>query len=157
MYRDYGDRKNRKHARMKYVVEECGIDWFRGEVERRSGFSLESPHPIRFEEAHDHLGWHRQANGDWYLGVYVENRRIVDRPSTLLRTALRTALLRFAPGVCITGQQNLLLTDIAESARSEVGALFAAHGVEVDPEDGTAPPCDGLPCTANVRPRRCRS
>ncbi len=134
VYRDYGDRRNRKHARMKYVVEECGIDWFRHEVEQRLGVSLEAPHPVRFEEAHDHLGWHRQADDDWYLGVYVENGRVVDRPASLLRSALRSAILRFSPGVRITGQQNLLLTNIADSARAGVDALFATHGVETDPE-----------------------
>jgi sulfite reductase (ferredoxin) len=132
--RDYGDRKNRRHARMKYVIEEAGIAWFRGELESRLGRTLELPHAIKFDGVHDHLGWHAQGDGAWYLGLYVENGRVVDLVSCLLRTALRTALLRFSPGLRITGQQNLLLTDIPDSSRAELEALFSAHGVVTDPE-----------------------
>jgi sulfite reductase beta subunit-like hemoprotein len=132
--RDYGDRKNRKHARMKYVIEECGINWFRSELERRLGRPVERPHAVKFESVEDHLGWHEQRDGTWYLGLWVENGRVVDRVSSLLRTALRTALLRFQPGVRITGQQNILLTGIPHELRADVDALFAAHGVQTDPD-----------------------
>jgi sulfite reductase (ferredoxin) len=132
--RDHGDRKNRKHARMKYLVEERGIDWFRGELERRLGRAVEPPRPVRFDRVDDHLGWGHQAGGGLFLGLYVENGRVADRPASLLRTALRAALLRFSPGVRITGQQNLLLTDLPASSRAELDALFAAHGVQTDPD-----------------------
>ena len=59
--RDYGDRKNRKHARMKYVVEERGIAWFRAEVEHRLGYTLSDPSEIVFQDVDHHLGWHQQA------------------------------------------------------------------------------------------------
>jgi sulfite reductase (ferredoxin) len=134
IFRDYGDRNNRKHARMKYVIEECGIEWFRAELERRMGRPVEAPRAVRFERVEDHLGWHRQSDGAWYLGIYVENGRVVDRPASLLRTALRTAMQRFSPGVRLTGQQNVLLTNLPESARAGVDALFADHGVVTDPE-----------------------
>src|SRR5256714_10720668 len=74
--RDYGDRQNRKHARMKYLVEERGIDWFRNEAERRLGYTLAAPHTIEWEDVEDHLGWHKQADGKWFLGLFVENGRI---------------------------------------------------------------------------------
>jgi sulfite reductase (ferredoxin) len=132
--RDYGDRKNRKHARMKYVIEELGIDWFRTELEDRFGRSVEDPHAAIFDGVEDHLGWHEQRDGTLYVGIYVENGRVVDRPSALHRSALRAVLQRFSPGVRITGQQNILLTDLPRSARQEVEATFKAHGVETDPE-----------------------
>ncbi|HTA38259.1 MAG TPA: NADPH-dependent assimilatory sulfite reductase hemoprotein subunit, partial [Candidatus Acidoferrales bacterium] len=74
--RDYGDRKNRKHARMKYLIEEYGIDWFRSELEHRLGRDVEDPHAATFDGVDDHLGWHDQAGGHLYLGIYVENGRV---------------------------------------------------------------------------------
>src|SRR2546421_6051114 len=76
--RDYGDRKNRKHARMKYVVEERGIAWFRAEVERRLGYTLSDPSEVVFQDVDDHLGWHQQADGRWFLGLNIVNGRIKD-------------------------------------------------------------------------------
>ena len=131
--RDYGDRKNRRHARMKYVVEERGIAWFRSELERRLGRSVADPRPVAFDDAHDHLGWHRQRDGAYYLGLYVENGRVADRTSALFRSGLRAALQRFAPGVRITGQQNVLLTGIAEADRAPLEALLREYGIETDP------------------------
>src|SRR6185312_10909056 len=65
--RDFGDRANRKHARMKYLVDERGIAWFRAELERRLGRFVCAPRPVVWENVDDHLGWHRQADGRWFL------------------------------------------------------------------------------------------
>src|SRR5262249_46603427 len=112
--RDYGDRQNRKHARMKYVVEERGIDWFRSELERRLGRRVVDAEPIRWRNAGDHLGWHRQTDGHWFLGLFVQNGRIKDEGSLRLRTGLRRVIAEFQPGIRLTPQQNILLTDVAE-------------------------------------------
>ncbi len=133
--RDYGDRQNRKHARMKYLVEDRGIAWFRAETERRLGRPLADPHPITWKGVHDHLGWRRQANGRWFLGLYVENGRIKDAGDVRLRSGLRAAIERFQPGVRLTGQQNILLTDIQARQREPLVALLAEYGVVADPAD----------------------
>jgi sulfite reductase (ferredoxin) len=147
--RDYGDRVNRKHARMKYLVEERGVAWFRAEAERRLATRLAEPHPLHFDGVDDHLGWHKQADGRWYLGLFIENGRIKDTNDARLRTALRTVVARFNPGVRLTGQQNLLLTDIASSQKQPLAALLRRHGVAVSPADiGTprfAMACPALP------------
>ena len=132
--RDYGDRVNRRHARMKYLVADRGIAWFRQEVEARLGRSLDDPRPIRFDDVDDHLGWHRQADGRWYLGLFVQSGRIVDEGDMRLRTGVRRAIEAARPGVRITGQQNLLLVDIAGAQRAEVERILRSHGVHVDPE-----------------------
>jgi sulfite reductase (ferredoxin) len=131
--RDFGDRKNRKHARMKYLVEERGVAWFRAELERRLERAVEDPHPVHFAHAHDHLGWHREAGGTWFLGIYVENGRVADRTTGLVRSGLRAVLDRFDLGVRITGQQNLLLTGIRAEDREAVEAILHDHGIETDP------------------------
>lgn len=131
--RDYGDRQNRKHARMKYLVEERGIVWFCDEAERRLGYALAAPHAIEWEDVEDHLGWHKQADGKWFLGLFVENGRIKDTETMQLRTALRAAVERFQPGIRLTGQQNILLTDLNGRQKAPLRALLAKYGVIVDP------------------------
>lgn len=148
-YRDYGDRENRKHARMKYLVEERGIEWFRAEIERRLGMRLEKPRAIRFEGVHDHLGWHQQADDRWFFGLHVDSGRVVDRPSASLRSGLRDVVESFSPGLRITGQQNILLTDIAATQRAEIETLLQSYGVETKPSElgirRTAMACPALP------------
>lgn len=147
--RDYGDRQNRKHARMKYVVEERGIAWFRAELENRLGRSVEDPHPVTWHEADDHLGWHEQGDGRWYLGLFIENGRVKDDASKRLRTGLRHAIEEFRPGIRLTAQQNILLTNITEEQRGPLTDLLASYGISTDPAaTGTrrfAMACPALP------------
>lgn len=131
--RDYGDRQNRKHARMKYVVEEQGIAWFRAEVEQRSGYTLHDPRPIRLHDVEDHLGWHQQGDGLWFLGLYVENGRIKDTANRRLRAGLRHAIEQFRPGIRLTGQQNILLTDLTDAQREPLETLLHDYGIATEP------------------------
>jgi sulfite reductase (ferredoxin) len=130
--RDYGDRVNRRHARLKYLVAERGVAWYREEVEARLGRRLDDPRPIEFDDVDDHLGWHRQSDGRSYLGLFVQSGRIVDDGETRLRTGLRRAIEAARPGVRITGQQNLLLVNIADAQRADVEQILRSHGVQVD-------------------------
>ncbi len=134
-FRDWGDRSNRKHARFKYVVEERGIEWIRADIERRIGRPLALPRNVTFAGAEDHLGWHPQDDGRWTLGIFVENGRIKDQPEQRLRTALRTVIDRFRPGVRLTGQQNILLTGVRPEQLAEIALIFASHGVRIDPRE----------------------
>jgi sulfite reductase (ferredoxin) len=131
--RDYGNRQNRKHARMKYVVEERGIPWFRAEVESRLGYNLQEPHALHWPAVEDHLGWHEQGDGKWYLGVFVENGRIKDAGDLRARTGLRDVITEFRPGVHLTPQQNILLVDIAAEQRAALTERLAAYGISTDP------------------------
>ena len=131
--RDYGDRTNRKHARMKYVVEERGIPWFRQELEGRLGRAVQDPLPLEWQDVEDHLGWHKQGDGRWYLGLHIENGRVKDTERVQLRTGLRHALEQFRPGVRLTPQQNILLVDIPTSQRKALTTLLAGYGIATDP------------------------
>jgi len=147
--RDYGDRQNRKHARMKYVVEERGIAWFREELERRLGHSVQDPRTISWHDVEDHLGWHTQDDGRWFLGLYVENGRIKDDDTMQLRSGLRHAIEEFRPNIRLTAQQNILFIDLAETQRGPLMDLLAQYGIPTDPaEIGTrrfAMACPALP------------
>jgi sulfite reductase (ferredoxin) len=127
--RDYGDRSNRKHARLKYTIADRGLDWFRAEVQARLPFALGSPEPLRWQPVDDHLGWHEQGDGNLYVGVYVENGRIADVGEARYRTGLRLIIEEIRPEVRLTAQQNVILAGIEPSQRERVDRLIAEHGI----------------------------
>ena len=129
IHRDFGDRTNRKHARLKYVLEEKGVEWFRTEVEKRIGSALQPPKPYTFTRQGDLLGWHKQANGNYFLGLFVENGRIRDVDGYRLKAGLRKVVERFEPEVRLTASQNLLLVDVKPEQRAEIDRELAEHGV----------------------------
>jgi len=127
--RDYGDRRDRRHARLKYLLDDRGLDWFRVQVEQRLGRALPAPAPVGVSDVHDHLGWHDQGGGRSFYGLFVENGRILDTEDVQLRTALRRIVQLFGAGVHFTPQQNVLLTGIPDGRRSALEAVLAHHGV----------------------------
>jgi sulfite reductase (NADPH) hemoprotein beta-component len=129
IHRDFGDRTNRKHARLKYVLEERGVDWFRGEVERRAGFQLQPARSFEFTKQGDLLGWHKQADGNYFLGLFVENGRIKDTEGYRLISGLRKVVEQFKPEVRLTASQNILLVGIPGGARDTIDALLGEEGV----------------------------
>jgi sulfite reductase (NADPH) hemoprotein beta-component len=131
VHRDFGDRTNRKHARLKYVIHERGLDWFRGEVEQRTGIKLEPARPFQFTKQGDLLGWHQQTNGNHFLGLFVENGRIRDEEGYQLKTGLRRVIERFQPQVRLTPSQNILLVNIRPEHRADIKQLLSEHGVSV--------------------------
>jgi len=129
VHRDFGNRANRKIARLKYVLDAWGLERFHGEVNDRSGGLLGAPVPLEWSGAHDHLGWHRQGDGRWCLGVRVLDGRIKDRPGSLLRSALRDLATGAVAEMRLTPQQNVLLTGIQAADRAEVEATLKTAGV----------------------------
>ena len=80
-FRDLGDREDRKRARLKYVVEDIGVEAFRREVESRFGAALAPAPELPAWHQHDHLGWHRQDDGRWFLGIPVPSGRVAGAPA----------------------------------------------------------------------------
>src|SRR5437667_4540023 len=107
--RDYGDRRDRRHARLKYLLDDRGLAWFRAQVEQRLGRALPAPAAVRVSDVHDHLGWHDQGDGRWFYGLFVENGRILDTEDVRLRTALRRIVQLFGAGGHLPPQQNVPL------------------------------------------------
>jgi sulfite reductase (ferredoxin) len=127
--RDHGDRTDRKHARMKYVVYEWGIEAFKAKVEEYLGYTIEPLREMPPLEFEDHLGWHQQADGRWFIGVYVENGRVRDVGDRRYRSGLRAVVQKYRPGVTITGQQNILLDGFTTEQKAEVEAILADYGI----------------------------
>jgi sulfite reductase (NADPH) hemoprotein beta-component len=132
VHRDFGDRTNRKHARLKYVLEEKGPAWFREEVERRTGWKFQQARPFKFTKQGDVFGWRQQFDGNHFLGLYVEAGRIKDTDTVRLKTALRKIAEKFHTEIRLTPSQNLLLANVKPAERDAITALLAEHGVPVD-------------------------
>jgi sulfite reductase (NADPH) hemoprotein beta-component len=132
IHRDFGDRTNRKHARLKYVLEDRGAPWFREEVERRIGFKLEDPRPVKFTKQGDLFGWHKQHDGKLFLGLYVETGRIKDADDYKLKTALREIVTRFRTELRLTPSQNLLLTNVEARDQQAISDILARHNIAVE-------------------------
>jgi sulfite reductase beta subunit-like hemoprotein len=129
IFRDHGNRSDRRHARLKYLVAEWGMAKFRAEFERRADFALAPAVELPTLPYHDHLGRHRQPDGRWFYGVFVQSGRITDSGEHRLKTALHEIVARFQPGVRLTGQQNVLLTDLDDAAVRAVETILRGHGV----------------------------
>jgi sulfite reductase (NADPH) hemoprotein beta-component len=132
VHRDFGDRTNRKHARLKYILEDRGPDWFRGEVETRAGFKLEPARPFKFAKQGDLFGWHKQSDGREFLGLYVETGRIKDTEASQLKTALRKIVDQFQVEVRLTPSQNLLLAGVRPEDKPAITEILSAHQVAVE-------------------------
>jgi sulfite reductase (ferredoxin) len=127
--RDYGDRSNRRHARLKYTIADRGLEWFRGEVQKRLSFELQPPEALVWKPVDDHLGWHEQGDGRLYVGIYIENGRIADVGDLRSRSGLRRIVGELRPQIRLTAQQNVILADIEPAQRSRVDALMAEFGI----------------------------
>lgn len=133
-YRDLGDRTNRKHARLKYVVEEMGLAAFRAEVESRLGFAFAHREPPAWTIP-DLLGWHRRHDGTWALGVHVLAGRLRDGEQGRIRTAVRAIVERFGVGVQLTADQDIALLGLTESDKKEAEGILDASGFEWRPRN----------------------
>ena len=149
--RDHGDRTNRKHARLKYTIEDMGLEAFRAEVARRAGITFTAPPAIEFHDNGDRpQGWHEDDEGLWHYMLYVPSGRIKDdgdwRALTGTRAIAATGLAQFR----LTANQNLLLSDITAQDQPTVDALLKAHGLitTVSPVRHLALACVGLPTCA---------
>ncbi len=129
VYRDFGNRSDRKRARLKYIIHDWGIPAFRAKVEEYLGHPLEDPKPVEVSEVHDHLGWHEQGDGKLWLGVPVENGRIKDQGSFRLMSGLRAFFAKYGTPARFTCQQKVLLIDIDPADRAGIEALLAEHGI----------------------------
>ncbi|KAJ5328655.1 hypothetical protein N7452_009045 [Penicillium brevicompactum] len=112
--RDNGDRKNRKHARMKYTIDDMGVEVFRAEVEKLlpDGLKFGEPRPFEFKANVDTFGWIKDEEGLNHFTMFIENGRIEDTADFKMRTGLRE-LAEFGKGEFrLTGNQHLIISRI---------------------------------------------
>ncbi len=133
IHRDFGDRTDRKHARLKYVVAERGVDWTRAEIEKRAGVKFGPAKNYKFTTSGDTYGWHKALDGTWFLTLFVETGRIKDTGSLRMKTALRRVAEKFGHvEFRLSANQNVLVANVPESDKAAITALLAEHGVKTD-------------------------
>lgn len=130
IHRDFGNRENRKLARLKYVLDERGLEWFKAELSTRLGASLTPPRELRWHRQEDYLGWHSQGAGKWFFGLRVISGRLRGAE----RMAVREAVDRLACEVRLTVQQNLMFVGLDDSGRAVLEEILRAHRVALPME-----------------------
>jgi len=128
--RDWGDRSDRKHARLKYTIDDRGLDAFRAEVERRAGVKLAAAKPYVFTSTGDRYGWTRSEDGLHHLTLYIENGRVRDAPGKPQLTGLRKIAEMHAGGIHLTANQNAIVANVTEQDRAAIDRIAAEHGLK---------------------------
>ncbi len=127
--RDYGNRSDRKLARLKYTVDKVGPVWYKEEVERRAGIKIREAKPFSFNERRDYYGWQQNDKGVWYYTVFVENGRITDDN----QQSVKTALLEVAKtGKCdfrFTANQNVIISDVAAADKDAINTILEQYNI----------------------------
>jgi sulfite reductase (NADPH) hemoprotein beta-component len=145
--RDFGDRTNRKRARLKYTIDDRGLDWFVAEITRRQGFALEPARPFEFTSTGDRFGWVEGYDGRWHLTLRIESGRIVDAPGSPKLTGLREIAKVHRGDFRLTPNQNLIVANVEPSERRYIDALVVRYGLDAH-ERHSPVRRDALACVA---------
>lgn len=147
--RDYGDRYNRRHARLKYLIHDWGVEKFKAKVEEYFGKPLEPFRPLPPWRYQDFLGWHPQGDGKFFYGLSIANGRILDQGSFKLKSALKKIVKDFKLPLRVTPHQNLLLCDVSPDQQDAIQHILEQHGVRdvsaIDPLERYSMACPALP------------
>jgi len=128
--RDFGNRSERKRARLKYTIDDRGLDWFVGEVERRLGAPLEPARPFAFEHSGDRFGWIEGRDGRWHLTLHIESGRIADREGGAQLSGLREIARIHRGDFRLTPNQNLIVAGVDNADRASIDALVERFGLD---------------------------
>lgn len=128
--RDFGDRVERKHARLKYTIDDRGLDWFCQELASRLDFQLAPARPYRFAHNGDRYGWTQGENGVWHLTLHIPAGRIADVGEHRLLAGMRAIAAVHQGDLRMTCNQNLIIAGVAEAERATIDALVAEYGMD---------------------------
>jgi len=134
--RDYGDRSNRRHARLKYTVEDNGIDWYRTQVEERLGYKLQPARPYKFTDNSDRYGWTKGLNNSWHYCMFVQNGRVRDSPDYPLRTAIREIAKVHKGDFRLTPNQHLIIGNVNEKDKELIQSLLIKYKISNEVHSG---------------------
>lgn len=146
--RDFGNRSDRKLARLKYTIDRYGIEWFKSELEKRTGFSLEEARPYKFTQRTDYFGWHQNDKGLWYYTVFVENGRILDDEQIKLKSALLEVAKTGKANFRFTCNQNLILSDIDAKDKIAIQNILEGYQIMSHVEGASAIRKNSMACVA---------
>ncbi len=146
--RDYGNRSDRSLARLKYTVDKMGIDWFKTEIVRRTGYPLQKEKSFQFTDRKDYYGWFQNSDQLWYYTPFIENGRVTDSESVALKTALyeiaETRKLNFR----FTANQNVILADIRNEDKITIDKILKKYGIDEYTQSISALRKNSMACVA---------
>jgi sulfite reductase (NADPH) hemoprotein beta-component len=146
--RDYGNRSDRKVARLKYTVDRLGLAWWKEELERRCGFELEEAKPFHFESRRDFYGWEQNHEGLWYYTVFVENGRILDDENVALKSALLEVAKTGKANFILTCNQNLILGDIRQENKEAIQEILERYKILEHTDNASVIRKNAIACVA---------
>jgi sulfite reductase (NADPH) hemoprotein beta-component len=145
--RDFGDRTNRKHARLKYTIEDRGVDWFRNELESRLGWKLGETRPFEFTSSGDRYGWTKGTDGNWHYGLFIQNGRLRDTEEFPAKTGLREIAKIHTGDFRLTANQNLVIGGVTAAQKPRIEALLKEYKLDI-PERITGLRLNSMACVA---------
>jgi sulfite reductase (NADPH) hemoprotein beta-component len=146
--RDYGNRSDRKLARVKYTIDKVGVDFFREELERRIGFKLDKPADFEYTERRDYYGWEQNHEGLWYYTPLVENGRIRDDEQCSIKTALLEIAKTGKANFRFTSNQNLIISDVQESDKEIINDILERFEIIKLTNEGSKVRKNSIACVA---------
>ena len=146
--RDWGNRENRKLSRLKYTIDRVGLPAFVAELHQRLGYALAPARPYQFHSSSDAFGWTGTPDGPSHLVLFIEGGRILDRPGYRVKSALREISAFHTGDFRLTGNQNLILGNIAPGHRARIQAILEENGAGPRADQITKLRRDALACVA---------
>ena len=122
--RDYGNRSDRKLARLKYTIDRMGVDTFTKEVEKRTDFKFKKARPYIFNQRSDYYGWYQNDKGNWYYTVFVENGRVLDDEQAALKSALLEVAKTGKANFRFTTNQNVIISDVDPKDKNSINQIL---------------------------------
>jgi len=141
--RDYGDRSDRRHARLKYTIEDRGVEWFKEELNQRLGWELEPAKAFSFESTTDRYGWNEDGKGTWTYGLFFEGGRLRDDAKLAIREIASQVSCQFR----LTPNQNLVIAEINSGDKVKITEILSKFNVQL-PEELTGLRLNSIACTA---------
>lgn len=146
--RDFGNRSDRKLARLKYTVDNMGVENFKSELEKRLGFELEPAKPFSFEQRSDYYGWQQGENGLWYYTIFIENGRILDDENLALKTALLEVAKTGKTNFLFTANQNMIISDVSDADKAAIHELLERFKIIAHTEASSSLRRNAIACVA---------
>ena len=146
--RDYGNRSDRKLARLKYTIDRLTVQGLKEELEKRCGFQLGEVKPYTFTSRKDHYGWKQNHQGKWYFTLFVENGRVLDDEKLAMKTALLEIAKTGKANFRFTGNQNVIIADVLEADKPAIEQLLEAFKLDTHTEDAGALRKNAMACVA---------
>ncbi|HEV3411041.1 MAG TPA: NADPH-dependent assimilatory sulfite reductase hemoprotein subunit [Puia sp.] len=146
--RDYGNRTDRKFARLKYTVDKYGTDWYRQELERRTGFCLEEPRPYAFIDRTEHFGWQQDHKKLWHYTLFVENGRVVDDEKIALKTALLEVAQTGKANFRFTVNQKIIIADVRVKDKPLINGILEKFNLIRHTDTASAIRKNSIACVA---------